>query len=79
MKERTALGLGVRQSSDIILLSHEDKLFVCGALGDENPIQLLRTVLCMLGLHCALRGGVEHQRLRRPGFNSQISSRWSWN
>ena len=26
----------------------------------------------MLGLHCALCGGVEHSNLRRPGFNEQI-------
>ena len=26
----------------------------------------------MLGLHLALRGGVEHTRLRRPGFNCQV-------
>ena len=26
----------------------------------------------MMGLHLALHGGVEHQKLRRPGFNSQI-------
>ena len=26
----------------------------------------------MLGLHCALRGGVEQRQLRRPGFNSQF-------
>ena len=73
MKERTALGLGVRQSSDIISLAHEDILFASESLGEDTPIQLLRTVIYMIGIHCALRGDVEHQRLRRPGFNSQFS------
>ena len=27
----------------------------------------------MLGLHCALRGGTKHNKLRRPGFESQIT------
>ena len=26
----------------------------------------------MVGLHFALHGGVEHQRLRHPGFRSEI-------
>ena len=74
MKERTAKGLGVRRSSEVISLSQEDKMFQCGALGDSNPEQLLRTVIYMLGLHLALRGGVEHHKLRRPGFSSQITT-----
>ena len=72
MGERTAMGLGVKKSSDIITLEHESKLFECGEFGDFNPQQLLNTVVYMVGIHCALRGGVEHQRLRRPGFHSQI-------
>ena len=74
MKERTAQGLGVRRSCTIISLAHEDKMFQCGALGEENPEQLLRTVIYMLGLHLALRGGVEHTRLRRLGFQCQITT-----
>ena len=73
MKERHAQGLGVRKSSEIISLNHEDKLFQSGILGEESPLQLLRTVIYMLGMHCALRGGVEHNNLRRPGCDSQIS------
>ena len=72
IKERTAMGLGLKKSSEIISLSNEDKLFESGALGDESPQQLLHTIICMMGLHCALRGGIEHNRLRRPGFNSQL-------
>ena len=74
MKQRTAMGLGVRQSSSIITLDHENRMFECGALGKNDPETLLRTVIYMLGLHLALRGGVEHYRLRRPGFNCQITT-----
>ena len=47
-------------------------MFQKNILGESSPLQLLQTVIYMLGLHLALRGGVEHSRLRRPGFNSQI-------
>ena len=74
MKQRTAMGLGVRQSSNVITKEHENQMFSCGALGEHNPETLLRTVIYMMGLHLALRGGVEHYRLRRPGFNCQITT-----
>ena len=54
MKERTAQGLGIRKSCEILLLSHEDRMFSCGALGESEPEQLLRTVIYMMGLHLAL-------------------------
>ena len=73
MKELHSKGLGVRRSSDVISLSHEDKLFNLGSLGDSSPLQLLRTVIYMVGLHCTLRGGSEHNNLRRVGCNSQLS------
>ena len=74
MKERTAQGLGIRKSCSIISLELENKLFSANALGESNPEQLLQTVIYLLGLHLALRGGVEHTRLRRPGFNPEIST-----
>ena len=58
MKERHSAGLGVRKSSDIISLEHKSKMFNLGILGDSSPIQLLRTVIYMIGMHCALRGGL---------------------
>ena len=73
MRERTAAGLGTRISSDVISLGMEDKLFFQGILGEDTPEKLLKTLIYMLGLHLALRGGVEHTRLRRPGFNCQIT------
>ena len=40
MKERHSVGLGVRKSSEIISLDHEDKLFSTSVLGESNPLQL---------------------------------------
>ena len=47
-------------------------LFAKGALGEDSPLQLLRTVVYILGLHCALRGGKEQNRSRKPGCFPQI-------
>ena len=73
MKQRHNDGLGVRQSSNVISLQHENELFEQGVLGEQSPMQLLKTMIYMVGMHCALRGGVEHSKLRRPGFDSQFS------
>ena len=54
MKERHGMGLGVHRSSDVISLSHEESTFNQGILGDESAFQLLRTMVYMMGLHCAL-------------------------
>ena len=63
MKECTTNGLGLRQSSAVITFEQETEFFSKGLLGEETPAQLLKTVIYMLGLHLALRGGVEHERL----------------
>ena len=70
MHERTAAGLGVKQSSNIILMNYEEKLFASCQLGDGNLQQLLNTIVYVVGLHSALRGAREHYCLRCPGFNS---------
>ena len=74
MKVRHSQGLGIRRACEVITLSHENRMFQCNALGESDPNQLLHTVIYLLGLHLALRGGAEHIRLRRPGFNPQIST-----
>ena len=73
MKERHAMGLGVRNSAEVISLEHKNSMFESGVLGEDTPVKLLRTVIYMIGLHCALRGGLEHSTLRRPGCDSQFS------
>ena len=72
MKERHSIGLGVCTSAEVISLQHENVLFETGVLGDDTLIKLLTTVIYMIGMHCALRGGVEHN-LRYPGCDSQLN------
>ena len=73
MKERHSMGLGVRKSSEYITKNQEDLLYSSGQLGLDSPQQLLNNVIYLLGVYLALRGGVEHANLRRPGCNSQLS------
>ena len=42
-------------------------------LGEDTAEKLLKTVIYMIGMHCALRGGAEHNKLQRPGFDSQLN------
>ena len=42
-------------------------------LGEHSPSQLGDTVMFLLGINLALRGGDEQKRLRRPGFSPQIT------
>ena len=73
MKERHSMGLGVKVSSEIISMKHEDTLFANGLLSEDTPAKLLKTIVNLMGMHCALRGGVKHNRLRHPGSSPQIS------
>ena len=72
MEKKHSMGLGVRNSAEVISLQEENKMFESGVLGEDMLVKLLRTVIYMIGLHCALRGGIEHSNLRRPGCNSQL-------
>ena len=75
MKIRHSAGLGVRQSAEVITFSHEDQMYRNNVLGWDNPQQLINTVIYVTGMRFALRGGVEHNSLKRFGFGSQISFR----
>ena len=76
MKERTAQGLGRTISVDIIELQVEQKMWKDGVLGQDQPRQLLDTIIYLLGIHLALHGGYEHRVLWHPGFNLQITVGW---
>ncbi len=72
MNECTREGLGCIESSDVISIEKENKIWANGLLGDQHPHKLLDTLIYLLGIHCALRGGEEHRQLHRPGHNSQL-------
>ena len=66
--------MGPPVSPCYISMQQENRMFEANALGESEPEQLLRTVIYLLGLHLALRGGVEHTRLHRPGLDCQITT-----
>ncbi len=55
-----------------ISYSDEEKMWSSGILG-ELPDQLSNTIMFLLGMHLALRGGEEHRQLRCPPFNCQLT------
>ena len=72
MKDRVSEGLGVVCSSTPITIEMENQRWQSGVLGEHTPTQLMETVLFLIGINSALRGGAEHKRLRRPGYDPQI-------
>ena len=73
MKTHTTSGLGRKNSASVVTVDAEEKMWNEGILGKDTPKQLSDTILYLLGLNLALRGGKEHCRLHHPGFNSQLS------
>ena len=53
MKARHSEGLGARHSSEVISVANEDLLFNSGVLGDDSPLKLLRTTICLTSHTCA--------------------------
>lgn len=72
MKELAAKGVGIdKQQSCVISVESEEKMWANGILGSDTPDKLRDTLLYLLGLNFALRGGQEHYCLRH-GQNSQL-------
>lgn len=66
MKERAHEGLGLHvKQAQVITVAQEQFLWEKGFLGDENPQQLVRTVLYLMGVHFGLRSGEHHRNIRR--------------
>ena len=63
-----------RKQAAIITLGEEDFLWSKGVLGSENAKQLLNTMVYLIGLNFALRGGQEHRTLS-SGPTSQLKLR----
>lgn len=72
MKAHAKQGLGQKKSAQIISVTDEEKMWNDGILGESNPDQLRDTVMYLLGINLALRGGEEHRSFRCPGHNSQL-------
>ncbi len=71
MKERCASGLGEKCSSDAISFKAEELLWTKSVLGSASPDQLHDTVLYLVGLNFALRGGGT-QKVEVPEFQPSV-------
>ncbi len=69
MKQKCAKGLGKVQSAEVISKEAENHMWKVGILGEDHPKQLGETVLFLLGIHLALKGGDKHKQLHHPGFD----------
>ena len=67
MKMHTNSGLGRKNSTSVVTVDAEEKMWNKGILGEDTPKQLSDTILYLLGLNLALRGGEEHHRLHCLG------------
>ncbi len=73
MKVRCSDRVSVSSPVNAIGFSEEDKMWASNVLGKDEPAKLQDTVMFLIGLTCALRGGQEHRDLRAPGQDSQFS------
>ena len=65
MKRLQALGLGTKQrKAEVVNCEDEEAMWEKRILGGGNPQSLLNTMVYMIGLYFALRGGKEHRQLR---------------
>jgi len=74
MKNRTKIGMAVKNQADVISEQMENDLWTRGFLGDDNPHKLLDTLVFVLGLNLALRGREEHRRLRFQPSQIQVKT-----
>ncbi len=73
MKNRARSRVGVEKKFDPITVKNEEELWAQGLLGSDNPKQLRETVMYLVGLSFALRGGKEQRSLRCPPYDPQIT------
>ena len=60
------------KAAELITLEDKETLSGMHVLGEDEPDKLRDTLLFLVGLIFALRGGKEHRSLRAPGFDPQI-------
>ncbi len=73
MKERAHSRVGVEKKFDLITVENEEELWLQGLLGSNTPKQLRETVMYLVRLSFALRGGKQQRLLRCPPYDPQIT------
>lgn len=73
MQERAKAGtVSGRRQAQVITIEEEDALWMQGVLGKDTPTKMFHTLVYLIGINFALRGGDEHRNLR-VGPTSQLS------
>ncbi len=73
MKRRSMARIAQKvKRSEPISINDEEEMWDFGVLGEESPDTLRNTVMYLISLTFALRGGKEHRTLRNPHFDPQI-------
>ncbi len=73
MKRRSMARIAQKvKRSEPISITDEEEMWDFSILGEESPDTLRNTVMYLVGLTFAFRGGKEHRTLRNPYFNPQI-------
>ena len=62
-KAGVAKGLGVTKSSSPITSTMESEMWQSGVLGEHSPMQLIETILFLIGINFCLRSGAEHKKI----------------
>ena len=68
MKKRASEPGFEHQGAEAIPVESEEEMWKNGILGEDNPIQLRHTVMYLLGLGFALRGGGRTSKFMGPWF-----------
>ena len=73
MKEHASSGMGcIVKQAKVLSYDDEEILWQKGYLGSSNPTQLVKILLFLIGMQCALYAGSEHHNLHSIGRNSQF-------
>ncbi len=78
MKQQAKAGLGLKKSAQVISVTDEEKMWSDSILGDSNPDQLCETLMYLLGINLALRGGASETLLSRAQPTNRNLSQHGW-
>ncbi len=76
MKKLSKLGkITHKEKAQPFILSEEDAMWCDGILGQDNPEQLINTLMYLLGVHLSLRA-IDKYKALKVGYYSQIKIKY---